>query len=119
MKEMRTISIVWGVFLVLIFGLLTTFGVLYKNKMKPYKDMERSLVDASKKYVEIEFSYPQDGSSLKISSADLQEKASLPELKHDDDVCEGYAVVKKKSGAYDYKGYIKCPSYTTKGFEAS
>lgn len=117
MKEMKKLSIVWGIILVLIFGMLTTFGILYTKKVKPYKDMERKLVDQTKKYVEIEFSYPQNGEEIKVTLEQLQGKTLIDELKHDDKVCKGYATIKKNGIAYEYKGYVKCNDYTTKGYQ--
>ena len=117
MKEMKKLSIVWGILLVLIFGMLTAFGILYTKKVKPYKDMEKNLVDLTKKYVEIEFSYTQNGEVTTITLEQLKAVSLIEELKHDDEVCKGYATIKKNGVAYEYKGYVKCNDYTTKGYQ--
>ena len=117
MNEMKKLSVVWGILLILIFGMLTTFGVLYTKKIRPYKDMENMLADLTKKYVEIEFSYPQNGEELIITLEQLKEKSLLEELKHNDEVCDGYATIKKSKGVYEYKGYVKCSDYKTKGYQ--
>lgn len=117
MKEMKKLSIVWGVILVLIFGMLTTFGILYTKKVKPYKDMEKLLVDQTKKYVELEFSYPQNGEKLNVTLEQLQGKELVEELKHNDEACDGYVTIGKNGVAYEYKGYVKCTNYTTKGYQ--
>ena len=34
-----------------------------------------------------------------------------------DKECSGYVVVKSVSISFEYKAYIKCPNYTTKGYQ--
>ena len=110
MRQMRRLSIVWGLMLFLIVGLLTTFGIIYNNKNKLYKDMEKSLVAASKKYVDQSFSYPEEGKELQITYTTLKDSGFNKKE------CDGYVIVKKKSGVYNYKGYVKCPEYQTKNY---
>lgn len=115
-RQMRRLSIIWGLMLFLIVGLLTTFGIIYNNKNKLYKDMEKSLVAASKKYVDQSFSYPEEGKELQITYATLKDSGFIKKIAVNKKECDGYVIVKKKSGAYNYKGYVKCPEYQTKNY---
>jgi uncharacterized protein YpmB len=117
MDKLKKYSIVWGIIVVLIFTLLTIFGLTYKNKTKPYKNLENALVEAEKKYVDANFLYPQDGSELKTSANELIENNYLESLKKDDKECTGYVTVMQNGTVYEYKGFIKCDNYTTKGYK--
>ena len=116
MDKMQKISIVWGIVAVGIFALLTIFGFLYKNKTSIYKELENKIVEAEKKYVDAKFLYPDTNKSVKTTSQELISSGFLEELKANDEVCEGYAVVTKDGVAFNYKGYIKCNDYQTKGY---
>jgi uncharacterized protein YpmB len=58
-KEMKRLTVIWGIILVLIVALLTTLGIIFNKKNKVYTDMENNLVNATKKYVEKSFAYPK------------------------------------------------------------
>jgi uncharacterized protein YpmB len=115
--KMKRISIVWGIMVVLIVGMLTVFGFFYKSKTTIYDELEEKLVDASKKYVDANFLYPQDKDELKVTKEELVDNQYLDELKKDDNDCSGYVIVKLSNGVYTYKAYIKCPNYKTKGYK--
>lgn len=109
------ISIVWGLILLIIVVLLTIIGFVYKTKSSDYKELEVQLVEASKKYVDQYFLYPED-SSVKIKLQEMQEENFIGELKKDNDVCDGYVIVSKKGLSFEYQGYVKCPKFETKGY---
>ncbi len=117
MNKMTKVYIIWGVIVVFIFVLLTIFGFIYKNKSAIYKDLENRLVDAEKKYVDAKFLYPNNGEPLKISAEEMMDNGYLESMEIDDETCDGYAVIQKNGTVYEYKGFIKCNSYTTKGYE--
>ncbi len=117
LKHMRRVSIIWGLLLVLIFGLLTTFGIIFNKKNKLYTDMEKDLEEATKKYVERSFSYPKDKEELKVTYTELKDSKLIEELKVEKEPCDGYVIVKKNDLVYKYKGYVKCPDYKTKNYE--
>lgn len=117
MNKMKKISIVWGLFAVFIVGLLTLFGFLYKSKVGVYKDLEEQLVSASKKYIEAKFLYPKENEEFKATSSELVESGFMEELKVNDEVCHGYVVV-SKSTVFNYKGYVECKNYKTKGYKS-
>jgi len=117
LKQMRQISIIWGVVLVLIVVFLTAVGFLYKHKAKDYKKLEEELVNYAEKYGEVKFLYPEEKQTIKITLDDLKDIGYLTELKKDDDVCDGYINLTYDGFVYQYKGFVKCPKYTTKGYE--
>lgn len=116
MNKMKIMSVVWGMVIIGIFVLLTLFGFLYKNKTNEYKKLEEILVEASKKYVEKKFSYPEDNQSIKISLEDLKKDSLITEFKVKDDECDGYVTITKKM-VFEYIGYVKCSNYTTKDYQ--
>jgi len=117
LKQMRRISIVWGIVLFLMVSGLTAVGFLYKSKSSGYKKLEEELVNYAEKYVEARFLYPEESQSLKITLDDLKTEGYLQELKKDDDSCDGYVILSHNDFAYHYKGYIKCSKYTTKSYK--
>lgn len=117
MKKMKKVYIIWGVIVVLVFALLTAFGFMYKNKSTIYKDLENRLVDAEKKYVDAKFLYPNNGEPLKITAKEMMDAGFLESMKLESETCEGYAVIQKNGTVFEYKGYVKCKNYTTKGYE--
>lgn len=117
LKHMKRISIVWGVFLVLLVVLLTIFGFAYKGKASDYKKLEENLVERAKKYVEAKFLYPDEKGSVKITLNEMMQDGFAEALKKDDDNCDGYALLSYDGFVYQYKGFIKCTNYTTKGYE--
>lgn len=117
MKQMKRLSIVWGLLLVAIVALLTTFGILFTKKNKIYTDMEDQLVKGTKKYVERSFDYPKDNKELRIEYKVLKEAGLVSKLSVDKVECDGYSIVKKNGLVYEYKGYVKCPDYTTKNYK--
>ncbi len=117
MNNMKKVSIVWGIVVIIVFGLLTAFGFFYKNKSKVYKDLEEKLVQAEEKYVDAKFLYPDGNETLKTSADLLISEGYLENLKVNDEECKGYATVHKNGVAYEYKGFVSCQNYKTKGYE--
>lgn len=116
LKQMRRLSIVWGAIMVAIITLLTIFGILFNKKNKVYKDMEETLVNASKKYVEKSFAYPKDDKELRITYETLRDDGLVEPLKINKKECDGYVIIKKNELVYEYKGYVKCDEYKTKNY---
>ena len=113
---MNNYAFIWGSVLTLLIALLTIFGFIYKNKSNGYKELEDKIVEAEKKYVDAKFLYPTNNGQVKTSASDLIKNGYMDELKKDDEVCDGYVVVTHKNSVYDYKGYVKCKNYETKGY---
>lgn len=117
LKQMKKVSIVWGVVLFLMVVGLTAIGFVYKSKASDYKKIEEELVNITEKYVEAKFLYPDEKDSIRIRLSELQNDGYMEELKKDEDVCDGYVVLTHNGFIYEYKGYVKCPKYTTKGYD--
>lgn len=117
MKKENKYMLLWGFLVILLIGLLTAVGFIYKNKTKVYKELETSLVEAEKKYVEAKFLYPQDDTTLKTTSEELLNENYIDNMTIDNQECNGYVKVYKDSTVFEYKAFIKCNHYTTKGYE--
>ena len=117
MKKMKLLSFLWGLVLFAIFGLLTTFGILYNNKNKIYKDMEKTLVKATKKYVDSSFIYPKKDEKLRVDYMTLKENGLIKELAVGKNSCDGYVLVQNNDVVYKYKGFVKCRDYVTNNYE--
>lgn len=117
MEKMQRYSILWGIILLLIVGLLTIFGFVYKSKATVYKELEEKIVESAKKYVDAKFLYPEKGDSIKITSEELLETEFLDALEKEEEECKGYVEVYKDGTVYKYKGYVSCPNYQTKSYK--
>ena len=116
MKELKRISIIWGLLLFLIFAALTFFALQWKAKTGPFFDLEKTMVSKTKSYYESQHSYPQKGQSVNITFEELKNANMLEELKVNAETCEGYVKV-ENNGVIEYTAYIKCNSYTTKDYD--
>lgn len=116
MKELRIISIIWGLLLFVIFAALTFFALKWKAKTSPYFDLEKTMVSKTKSYYEMEHAYPSKGQSVIITFEDLNNANMMEELKVNDDNCEGFIKV-ENAGVIEYKAFIKCEGYTTKDYD--
>lgn len=116
MNKIKNMYVVWVVIVVIIFILLTVFGFLYKNKSNGYKLLEEKLVEAEKKYADAKFLYPQNGEIVKITAHEMIENGFLDALKYEGETCDGYVTLQKNGTTYQYKGYVNCSNYKTKGY---
>lgn len=116
MKELKRISIIWGLLLFVIFAALTFFALKWKAKNDPYFELEKTLVSKTKSYYEMEHSYPTKGNKVIVTFDDLKNSDMIEELKVNEDTCDGYVVV-ENTGVIEYKAFIKCNNYTTKDYD--
>lgn len=116
LKQMRKISFIWGFFLAFLVVILTVFCLVYKHKSNDYKILEQNLVEASKKYVEAKFLYPNDSKMVRITYAEMKEESFIVDFQKDGQECDGYVVVSYNGTVFDYDGYVKCLNYETKGY---
>ena len=115
MKKIKVIYAVWAILIILLIALLTYIGFSYKSKLSPYKDLENSLSEAAKKYVELKFLYPEDGEKLTINVDDIIKEGVIKNFSYNNKACSGYVEL-TYNGVYNYKSFIKCDKYETKGF---
>ena len=116
MSKIKKISIVWGILMVLIFGLLTFLGLKWKEKNQPYFDLEESMITKTQQYFEQYYSYPEGSKQVKITLDELKSYNIIQELSTNDEQCTGYVIVKNE-GVMKYNAYIKCQNYQTKGYQ--
>lgn len=118
MKRSNVLFVIWGVMVIVLVGLLTVLGFMLKDKNGKYEEVEDRLKKATSSYVDNKFLYPEDNENLKILSKDLIENGFLKsdELKVNNDICSGYVILTKNM-VYEYKAYIKCNNYKTKGYK--
>ena len=114
-KQLKKISIIWGLMLILVFGTMTTFSLMWKKKNQGYKNLEKELVTKVEGYFEQEHKYPTGIEVVTIDLKELQEHDIIQELKYNDDICNGYVDVSNDI-VIKYKAYIKCNKYQTKGY---
>lgn len=116
LKRMKVISIIWGMFLLTLFIIVTIFAFKFKSNSKKYLELGEYFSSKVKEYVENNNLYPEKDSTLKVSKNDLIENEYLEELETNDDVCDGYVIVSYKEN-YEYKAYLKCNKYISSKYE--
>jgi len=112
---MKKIAIVWSICLVLIFSALTVFGFMYISRNQDYKAMEKALVEAAKR-IDVT-TYHIDSYKI-FSFEELKEANVIDEdaLTLNNEECEGYARITRNNYVFEYKGFVKCENYTTRGY---
>ena len=111
---MRKITIAWTIILITIVAGLTILGFRIKDDHVS-NIMEESLTKSCEKYLNLYVSkYPKLGSSTKITSEELINAGYNPNL---NDNCIGYVIVKNTNMGFKFNSYVKCPDYTTEGYE--
>ncbi len=89
---------------------------MLNNKYKDYHKLEDKFKVAAEKYGNTEFIYQEGVKSYKITSEELLATPYLDNLEIENDKCTGYVIV-ELNGVYEYKAYIKCNNYKTKGYK--
>ena len=106
LKQMKRISVIWGLIMFLALAGVTVLGFVYKNETKKYKEFESLLVEQSHEYV-------LNNNLEKISLNELKEKEVISSVTVNEKECEGY--VSMKEG--DIKAFIQCGDYKTRGYK--
>ncbi len=115
---MKKILIIWSLISVLLVGGLTYLGFNLQNKNKNYYKLEERLKTSAEDYYS---QYPNELPANKkaITVPRLIETSFLMEFKNQNEDCKGYVVIKKNLLSHDYKPYIKCSNYETKGYDST
>ncbi len=116
MNKTKILFTLWFIIVVMILGLLTTIGFMYKKLDKEYQKLETKLLTSGENYSNANSYYPEDNLELIITKDELVSSSYLDELKVKNDVCDGYVLVTKED-VYHYKAYIKCKNYETDGYK--
>ena len=96
---------------------LTIIGFKIKERDEPYTKLESSLKEAAESYVGM-YTNLLSSNNIKITNQEMIDKKFSKVLKTKNDKCDGYVVITKSMSIYDYKPYIKCKNYTTKGYSS-
>ncbi len=107
---MKKVSIIWGICVLIIFGGLTTLGILYKN-IKPYDDLKNEMERVAKDYIESKKDFDLKEDSLKLSLEELKEIDDKANLKIEIDECDGYVKISEGIINYKYKAVLDCKDY--------
>lgn len=115
LSKTKTLFIIWAIIVVIVLILLTILGFMLKNNNKEYHELEDKLKVSGEKYGNTEFIYNNEFKTLKITTEELENYIDY-DLKVNEDECTGYVEV-TYDYAYEYKAFISCNNYTTKGYE--
>ena len=111
---MKKNMIIWLILIVILVGGLTIIALKIKNANKEYKTLEKKMTDVAKAY------YGEKPGLLKnnetISIQDLSDYDNTLTNKVNEEECNGYVKTTSNMGIFEYKAYIKCNEYTTKGY---
>ena len=113
---MKMISIIWGSTLVILLVGLIWLGIVYNKKISVYKDAITTMESATKTYVNDKSIYPASGKHLKIYIGELQDAGYIRDLNIEDS-CNGFVIVEYNKDVFEYKGYLSCDGYTSKGYK--
>ena len=110
----KRIILVWTLIMVALIGTLTFVCMNIKKKEMGNLNAEAILEMAKKYYNYYVGELPVRESSKKITNTELIAAKHDPKL---EDGCDGYVIVTNAQMGFTYKAYVKCPEYTTEGYE--
>ncbi len=116
LRRMKIISIIWGMFLVTLFIVITAFAFKFKNNSKKYLELGEYFSSKTQEYVEDNNLYPSNEETIKVTKSDLVDNEYIEELAVDNDICEGFVIVINKKN-YEYKAYLKCDKYKSAKYD--
>ena len=115
-KATKIYFILFTITLVLLTALITTNNI----RIKPYRNLEKDVINAMEKY------YGQDTNLKKLPQKEKKVKITIDELKDfgieintniNDDTCTGYGIVTGLAVSHKYQSFIKCNKYISKNYE--
>ena len=111
---------IYIILIAVILTLLTTLITGNNIRTKPYRKLEKKVINAMEKY------YGQDTNLKKLPSKDKKTKITIEELRNfgidinttiKNDTCTGYGIVTGLAVSYKYEAFIKCNEYITKNYK--
>ncbi len=114
MKKRKILFIIWAIIVLVIIVLLTVMGFILENKYEKYKLLEKDLEEVADKYAHDKLLVDEEEIIVPLSL--LQELDYISEVKVNDDVCNGYIII-RSDGEFYYEAYITCQEYTTRGYD--
>ena len=118
MNKMKKTTIICSTLVIMLFVSLLAIGLIYKNKSKKYKDLEKELVEVTKTYTASDFNFPLNTEEIVITYEELKNAGLIKELKVEGQKCDGY-VIMTFNNVTEYKGYVKCDKYKTHDFDSN
>lgn len=117
MRNLKITYALWAIILIILIAGLIMLSTVNQKKNKAYKEAEKRITEASKRYIEINGWYPDKGDNTKITFKDLIDKDLIDEviIAEKNDKCDGYVLV-TNSGVIEYKTFMKCKNYSTVGY---
>ena len=114
MRKLKYVAFLWTIVLITLLVVLTFVGKKYLKTLEPYERLENKLASVTENYVKNELDLDKGKIIVKLN--ELQDTNYIDKLETKNDSCTGYVVVKYKNDK-EYKAYIKCKEYQTKGYE--
>ena len=107
---MKKNMIIWLILIVILVGGLTIIGLKIKNENKEYKTLEKKMTDVAKAYYGEKPGLLKNNETISIQDLSdydntLTNKVNEEDVKTTSNMC-----------IFEYKAYIKCNEYTTKGY---
>lgn len=108
---------------------LNRLGLLGENPNAPiqnvdretfdYTVLEKSMVEATKKYFSEYYEYEMNDTEMTIRLSTLKYNGYISDLLDENGKsCGGYTKIISSNSGIVYVGYIKCPKYTSQGYES-
>ena len=114
---MKSIYLVWGFVIILLLVTVSFMGTKIINKNKEYQQIEDNMEEVVGKYLGQNLNeYPTNGSK-KFNISYIINNGYEINLNVNEDKCNGYVIVTKENVGFNYKAYIKCNNYATKGYD--
>lgn len=117
MERMKSMTIIWGMMIVSIVGVLTFIGFTYNKKLKDYQAFENKLVKVCEKYVDDNKLINEETKKLKVNIKDLKTDKYIEKLEVNDNKCVGYVTVIETKSNIEYEAFIDCGKYKTEGYK--
>ena len=83
------------------------------DKYKEYYTLENNMAEAASIYMSESVLELENDESIKVKIEDLVKNDYIDSKDTKHDKCEGYVLVTKKDGKYNYKTYLTCEYYKT------
>ena len=108
---------------------LNRLGLLGENPNAPIQDvdretfdytvLEKNMVEATKKYFSEYYEYEMNDTEMIVRLSTLKYNGYISDLLDENGKsCSGYTKIISSNSGIVYVGYIKCPKYTSQGYES-
>lgn len=105
----KVLLIIWFILLIGIFTLLSIIGFKHKDNVESYHKYEDKLIEATRRYANVNNMYPKKGSKIEIKINDLIRNGFI-DKKDIEKTCKGSVIIKYDK-FIDYIPNINCKYY--------